>query len=301
MNKRIAFPFLTLSDSAVEAFPWLVALNGEDWCSAGDFLPDWDNSSTIRLKRNLRLDRKIASLDLGIHRDMPSLSLGVRIGTGPGNLPRRVVHQEHIEIEPSESQITLEQELAGYCLSSILNIVTEITLNEPASPCDPLSPTRVGDRLWQERHRMRLDGEEPRFPIEIGELRSFLGDTTAASAPWYLHWSPGDWSRDFHGAVRLFLNHERPEIVKRIEDQDPAVLQALLADVMGQVCERFLYDQEADELIEQCEQGSLGAQAAVWLRHGWPGRDIDSIRSILDHRPGAFRAVFLALAEIGDA
>lgn len=300
MNRRVAFPFLTLSDSAIEAFPWSVELNGGDWCTAGDFLRDWDNSSTIRLKRTLRLDPGVASLDLGINEDELSLSLGMRLGTGPGNLPRRIIHQEHFEIDATKRQFMLEQQLDGDGLSSVLDIVTEITLTTRASLRGALSPDRVGDRLWHDRHRMRLEGEEPRFPVEIGDLRTLIGDDTAGFAPWYLHWSPGDWSRDFHGAIRLFLNHEKPEIVDGIVSQDPTALQPLLADVMGQVCERFLYDHEADESIEYCEQGSLGAQAAGWLRHGWPSRDFGYIRSMLDNRPGVFRAVILAIAEIGD-
>ncbi|MEY9831015.1 hypothetical protein ABIA25_002830 [Sinorhizobium fredii] len=84
MNRRVAFPFLTLSDAAVDASPWSVALDGGEWLPAGDFLPDWDYASTIRLRRQLRIDREIASADLGISANELSLSLGLRLGTGQG-------------------------------------------------------------------------------------------------------------------------------------------------------------------------------------------------------------------------
>lgn len=298
MNSRIAFPFLRLSESAVESSPWLVALNRDDWLTAGDFLKDWDNSSTIRLRREFQLDPDTASLDLKIKKDELLLSLGTRIGTGPGRLPMLIVHRENREFVPPDQQICLELELSGDNLSSVLDIAVEITLASSVSKPSELSPARMGDRLWQDRQRIRLEGEEARFPIETADLRTLLGDITAESAPWYLHWSPSDWSRDFHGAIRLFLNCERPEIVERIEAQDTAILQTLMADVMSQICERLVNEQEVDELIRGFEPGSLGAQAVSWLNHAWPDRDLGFIRSVLENKPGTFRAAFLALAEL---
>lgn len=298
MNGRIAFPFLTLSESAVKVSPWSVALNRDDWSIAGDFLKDWDSSSTIRLQRKFQLDPDIATLDLGISKDELRLSLGVRIGTGPGRLPRLIVHREHHEFAPVNQRIFLNLEVPGDSLSSVLDIVVEIMLAAPVSNPSALSPTRISDRLWQDRHRIRLEGDEARFPIEVADLRSHLSEARAESALWYLHWSPRDWLRDFHGAIRLFLNSERSDIIERIEAQDAVLLQTLMADVMGQICERLLNEREVDELIAQFEPGSLGAQAMGWLRHAWPGQDIDFIRSVLENRPGRFHAAFLALAEI---
>ena len=275
MNKRIAFPFLTLDDSAVKAESWFVALDGNDWLEAGDFLENWDSSSVIRLRREIVFDQGAASDKLGIDRNELSFSLGVRVGTGPGRLPRSIILQEYSEINLVEKDILLEFEIPGDKLSIVLDITVEIVLATQLSTPNVLSPTQIGDRVWHDRCRTRLEGNEPRFPIEIVDFCSFLGDVTAASSPWYLHWSPRDWTRDFHGALRLFLNIEQSEIVERIKTQDAALLQTLMADVMSQVCERFLNDQEADDLFEQLEPGSLGAQAVAWLKQAWPSRDFD--------------------------
>ena len=120
----------------------------------------------------------------------------------------------------------------------------------------------------------------------------------AGAAPWYLHWSPRDWNRDFHGAVRLYLNMDEPEFLERIEAEDPQTLQVVLADIMSQICERFVSD--GDIAAEELEPGSLGFQATTWLRKAWPDKDVGFIRSVLENRPGAFRSAFLALAELGD-
>jgi hypothetical protein len=181
----------------------------------------------------------------------------------------------------------------------ILDLQTEFLLANAPADFSALSPVHPGDRLWSENIRVRLEGEEPRFPIETMDLAQMLGGGIAGAAAWHLHWSPGDWTRDFHGAVRLYLNTKSSEILRRIEDEDPATIQFLLGDVMSQICERFLSDPEAETMMDAAEPGSLGAQAATWLRKAWPGKGASFIRSVLESRPGVFRSTMLALAEPG--
>jgi hypothetical protein len=109
--------------------------------------------------------------------------------------------------------------------------------------------------------RVRIEGEEPRFPIEIADFSLLLKGTNSSATPWYLHWSPYDWARDFHGAMKLYLNNEMTDFVDKILNEDPEILQVLMADVMGQVCERLVMDQEATELFHLSEAGTLGGQS----------------------------------------
>lgn len=300
MNRRVALPFLTLSDAAVDATPWSFSLNNGEWQLAGDFLQDWDPASVIQLRRTVRLDPRIAGDDLGITPSDLRLFLGIRVGTGPGRLPRLILVRECRELAEGNWQEEFEFRVTGRQLSTVLDVLTQFTLAVNAGEHSSLSPQRVGDRLWSDALRVRLEGEEPRFPIEIADLGTLLGNTTAVSAPWYLHWSPRDWNRDFHGAARLYLNTGCTEFIRRIEDQDRPTLQVLLAEVMGQICERLVLEPEAGEIMDVSEPGSLGAQATAWLKKAWPGRDLSFIRSVLENRPGTFRAAFLALAELGE-
>jgi hypothetical protein len=301
MNRRIAFPFLTLSDAAVETSAWEVSLNGVDWAEAGEFLPHWDQSCDIHIRRKIRLASDIAAADLSLSRDDLRLSLGVRIGTGQGRLPRLIVERCRHSVTWDDPVWQFERVVPGQVLSIVVDLQTEVTLAAPPRSPAQLTPRHVGNRLWSDSLRLRLEGEEPRFPIETADLGRLLGDGIAGAAPWHLHWSPRDWDRDFHGAVRLYLNENASEFLERIENEDPPTLQVLLADVMSQVCERFLSDPEASELIDAAEPGSLGAQAATWLRKAWPGKDAAFIRSVLESRPGVFRSALLALAEPREA
>ncbi len=301
MNKRVAFPFLTLSDAAVEATPWVFSLNGGDWNPAGDFLPDWDAASAIRFRRAVRLDPLVAADDLGVMADNLRLSLGVRVGTGPGRLPRLILSRSRRELKAATWRDELDIEITGERLSLVLDLHTQIVLADPLKDCTPLSPQRIADRLWSDTLRMRLEGEEPRFPIEITDMRTLLGNAAAASTPWYLHWSPIDWNRDFHGAARLYLNKDHIDLIERIEQHDGPTLQFLLADVMSQICERLLIDPEAEDIMVGAESGSLGAQATAWLHSLWPGKNASLIRLVLESYPGTFRAAFLALADLDEA
>lgn len=299
MKRRIAFPFLTLSESAVTAKPWSCSLNGGDWEEVTDFLPNWDAASVIRLRRTLSLKSSIAADDLGVAPSNLHLALGLRVGTGLGRLPRLILLRDLRELTGERHQEKFDFELTGDRLSGILDIQVYVVLATPSIDSGRLSPRRVAERLWSDTLRVRLEGDEPRFPIELADFRKLAGNTISAATPWYLHWSPLDWSRDFHGAARLYLNKDHTGFIERIESHDGPTLQMLLADVMGQICERLLTDPGATQIVAEAEPGTLGAQALKWLDKAWPEKDIEFIRSVLENRPGAFRAAFLDLAEPG--
>ena len=172
---------------------------------------------------------------------------------------------------------------------------TQVLLAAVPADGGELSARRVASRLWSDTQRILLEGEEPRFPMEVADFRALLGNAPAAAAPWLK-----DWNRDFHGAARLYLNGDQSDFIKRIEEQDGPTLQVLLAEVMGQICERLINDPEADDVMSGAEPGSLGAQATSWLDTIWPGKDAAFVRSVLEQLPGQFRAAFLELAELGE-
>ena len=302
MNRRIAFPFLTLSDAAVAAAPWKCSLNDGEWKLAGDFLPDWDAASVIRLRRTVMLDPLVAADDLGVSPEDLRLLLGLRIGTGPGRLPRLILHRRSYQVKVRRIRLQKEFDIKvdGKRLSQVLDVQTQVVLADSPKDRASLSPKRAADRLWSDSLRIRLEGEKLRFPIEVTDLRGLLGNTTPSTAPWYLHWAPSDWNRDFHGAARLYLNKHRADVIQRLEKDDGPTLQVLLADVMGQIGERLVIDPEAEEIMAGAEPGSLGARATEWLRKAWPDKDMAFIRSVLESQPGRFRAAFLALAELGE-
>ncbi|MCW1401597.1 hypothetical protein OKA06_04385 [Novosphingobium sp. MW5] len=297
MSSRVAFPFLTLGEKTVAADSWMLVLDDGEQAPAEDYLSDWDYASRISLQRAVSIDRDRAAMDLGIEQDDLRLALCVRVGTGAGRLPRSIISQQLRSFDEGADTVVLDLEVPGQVLSSVLDLMTEIVIEQAPARSGALSPSKSCERVWHDTHRVRLEGEEPRFPIEVADFANLLAGGIAGSAPWYVHWSPSDWSRDFHGSLRLFLNRDHPAFIERVQKGDPETLRAIMADVMGQVCERFVSLDECKALAPAFEPGSLGAQAVSWIRAAWPDRDINFVQSQLKSRPGTFRAAMHALAE----
>ncbi len=295
MSSRIAFPFFTLQDSSVLAQDWKIAIGRGDLLDAAEWLPDWDASIPLRLNRSFGIDFNAAARDLEIDPGALKLVVTLRIGSGQGRLSRSILARECRILDVDEPVTVLETVVDGSQLSSILDLHLDVTLASDCVAGSELSPSRKGDRVWRDTARIRLEGEEPRLPIEVADLSSFLSGV-AALAPWYLEWSPRDWTRDFHGAVRLYLSSSHESFISRIEAEDPEILRILMADVMSQVCETLLNEQEAAAILDNCGEGSIGAQVAFWLNLAFPGRDIRFAKSLMEQRPGLFRASIQALA-----
>jgi hypothetical protein len=300
MKSRVAFPFLTLSNQAVDAGPWMLRLNDNEQVPAGDYLPDWDYASRISLSRTVSVKKELAAAELAIQKNNLAMSLCMRVGTGVGRLPRSIISQQEHPFGDDTDTIVLDFEIPGNELSSVLDLRTEIVIENAPSDLGVLSPSKPYERVWYETHRVRLEGEEPRFPIEVADFERLLSGSIATSAPWYVHWSPGDWSRDFHGSTRLYLNKNHSIFIDRVTEGDPETLRAIMADVMGQVCERLLELDDCATLAQGFEEGSLGSQAVSWIRAAWPDRDLGFVQSQLKSRPGTFRAAIHALAEQRD-
>ena len=297
MSRRVAFPFLTLSDDAVQAAPWELALNDAEFSGAFDYyLPDWDVASSVRARRRVCLDVALAAAEIGVKVNDLRLAVVASVGTGSGNLPRHARICQKLEI--NADQPVAELAFALPSLSMVIHLMTDVILAGVAAKRKALAPRDLGDRLWGHHQKIRLEGQELRFPIEAVDLNGVLGDPTVESAPWFAHWSRADWTRDFHGAFRLFLNSSAPELQRAIEEENGLVLQAMIADVMSQLSEELLREEDpsAEDILTECEPESMGAQARWWLELAWPNRDLDFVRSVLENTPNRFRAALLAAA-----
>ena len=299
MNKRVAFPFLTLSDDAVKAMPWELALNEGEFSVALDYLPDWDIASSIEVRRNLCVDFALAAAEVGVNVQDLGLAVVASVGTGSGNVPRHTQVCQRLRLNGDEPVVHLQFALPS-SLSMVVHLMTDVILTYVPSNRNELAPCHIGDRLWAHHQKVRLEGQELRFPIEMVDLGGAVGDATVESAPWFAHWNRADWSRDFHGAFRLFLNAKAPEVQQAIEEESGLVLQAMTGDVMSQLCEDLLREEDpaAEEILAECEPESMGAQARWWLELAWPGRDLDFVRSVLLNTPNRFRAALLAAARV---
>ncbi len=293
-ERRIAFPFLTLPPYIVNAGPWYFRINNEEEKPLGDSIEGWDYSCRLSVTRQVRLDLAQAVRALQIRPDFLQLGVLLRAGTGgSGQLPRLVVASTVAEIPRGSDTVHLQLQLDGTILSKVLHLYTDVVLLGETPGTSALSPRDRGDRVWSDRYRVWLEGAQPRFPVEESPLDDDY-------APWQLFWIPGDWHRDLHGAVRICLNSHRPDVIRKVTEQDPLTLQSMLADAVSQVLECFLTEDDSEFIAEEFAEGTLGYQVSRWITTLFPKGGIRAAKETLRINPGRFRKLIWSLSYIAE-
>ena len=295
---RVAFPFLTLREPAVSALPWTDVSSQRELGLGSAWLADWDNARDIPLRRHLRVDFEIAATQLEIAAEDLELRVVLRIGTGTGNMARQVDDRLQGVLRKGREEMVIEETIAGRLLSSRLIADTHLLLHASPANRGQLSPRPAGARLWMDHLDLHLEGEEPRFPMEVMSFSERFSGRPEAYAPWYLHWVPGSPERDFGGAVRLFLNSDRADFMERFVAGDRGTVQVVLADTMLQIVGYLIYHDHAELQQDDPEPGSISAQARFWIELAFPGQDFSRIRSLRERSPATFHAALLAAADV---
>jgi hypothetical protein len=291
MRRRTAAPFLQLSEAA-RLDGWVYELNHGSPLLLGDTFPDWDYGAALKVSRRVRLDHAAAAEELGLAANGFDLALVVEAGSGAGALPREIIHRVREPLVRDASDHRVEFELPSRWMSTQLSLRTTIVLAADAEALNPLAPTRQGSRLWSDRIVSRLEGHDPRFPMEVVSFNRLFRGRPHQHAPWHLRWNAADLERDFYSAVRLYLNEDQPHFVDRVQEQDPLTLQALMGDVVSQMCESALRSLDGLDRLESAEETTLGGQIRHWLLR--PFSSVSEAGAALEQRPGDFRAAILA-------
>lgn len=289
MSRRTAAPFNRL-DAAVTAQPWMIMVGDQSPAPLGDITPDWDYDSAVSLERVISLDYSQAAAELGLSDTPFELEVLIEAGTGPGDLPREILQQTRLPLEAG-NPCTVSIRIDSSRLSAQLTLRTSVLLASKVRPADPLAPKRAASRLWDERCVSRIEGDDPRFPMEVASFSTVFAGRPHEAAPWMLSWSPASPGRDFHGGARLYLNADDEEFVERVQEGDELTLQALMGDVVSQMCETALRA-GWDEDFDNFEPASVAGRVAHWLGQAFP--DVAAAKAALENRPGEFRAAILA-------
>lgn len=295
--KHIAFPFLTLDDSHVDASAWCLLEDDGTMVSLSEYLAGWDYARDLRVSRRLGLVEEDVGSALGLAEEHLDLEVVVRLGTGPGSMPRRSWIIERTLLRPG-SQILIDHTVPGNRLSQRLRLMTTIVLSSSIAGRSRFAPWREGSILWRDEIDVSLEGDSPRFPMETVSFRERFAGRPESTALWHLHWKPGHLHRDFGGSVRLFLNHDREDFIERFVASDPMILQCVLADVVTQVLGQALQEEDLEEVLVDCEPTSVAGHVAAWLELAFPGQDLASIRNLVRTSPGHFHSAILAMADM---
>lgn len=291
MKRRTTAPFHQLSDS-VAADRWTFELNHQDPRPVSDMMPDWEYGASLRVGRTLRLDAAAVARELGLEPGQFALSVMIEAGSGPGTYPRAIIFRAVEALPLDRPEYRFEYDLPCREMSAQLVLRTSIILADDIVSANPLAPARHGSRLWMDQVASRIEGDAARFPMEIMSFNAVFRGRPHQHAPWHLRWNPGDLDRDFYGAVRLYLNKDNELFIKRVIDQDDLTLQAVMGDVVSQMCESALRSPDGIEVLENADDSSLGGKIRRWLLS--PFKSVQEARASLETRPGEFRAAILA-------
>lgn len=298
--KRIALPFLTLSENTIELSEWTIGEPGQPRYPIEDIQENWDYEKDLEIGVDVNVNFEQAATDLALDQSALQMAAVLMVGTGAGTMPR-VVHRACTKtLNQTNKNIRLATTLLGHTLSSQLHLEVRILFEGPIGSSKPLSPALKGAKLWQCDRRILLeDGGSSRFPIELTNFTDTFQGMPEQNAPWYVVWDPSNFHADFGGNVRLYVNSDIEEVSQRFVDGDRLLLQAIVADVMTQMISAALEHDNEEDFLSGFEEGSIGQQTRVWIETAFRGQTREIIRTIRSRYPGRFHASILAAAQLG--
>ncbi len=291
MKRRSAAPFLQLGEAA-RVNGWVYELNHGSPLPLGELMPDWDYGATLKVSRTIQLDHEAAAEELQVSPEALELMVLIEIGSGPGTLPREIIERLRLPLARTPAEQRIEFDLPTRSMSTQLSLRMTIALARDTPAANALAPTRQGSRLWSDRMVSRLEGGDPRFPMEVADFNAQFRGRPYQHAPWFLRWNATDLDRDFYSAVRLYLNEHSTSFVQRVQEQDHLTLQMLMGDVISQMCESALRGTDGADRLQNAEEATLGGQIRYWLLRAF--RSVPDASYTLQQRPGEFRAAILA-------
>ncbi len=292
--RKAVLPFLTIPDDAIRISPWDIQLSTGKQFNDPEYVDEWDNGTDLKLHRTIEFDIRKCLDSLCLPQEGTELAVLVTIGTGAGSIPvERWQHRYSLDVETPVLVVELDQ--AGEPLADALHIQTSVILSRSiANPQSPISPVHEGSIVWQDKKRIRLEGDVSRFPVSETDLGRLLGQEWK-DALWYLQvdWDP---AAAFDSSVRLHVNSRQKEFASRFRQGDSETVQVVMADVISQITTGCLGlgDEWEFEATDGEEATSLGQVAGHWLESAFG--TVEAARQTHRHAPGRFHAYLNALA-----
>ncbi|WP_355660234.1 hypothetical protein [Halomonas salifodinae] len=298
MNRRLAFPFLTLSDAVVEAGGWMIGDPDKPLFPCESLLENWDYDRDLQVARQLTVDVDGATEALGLTPGDLRMKALLKVGTGRGSTPRTILETVSVPLT-GDGHVSLVADLEASRLSTRLWMETSLVLGDrPVNP-GAMSPTQPGSRLWSSSFDVLLEeGGDSRLPMETISFSQAFSGRMHEHSLWYLAWRPHAWESDFVGSVRLYLNRDREDFLQQVLDGESFHLHMIMTDVMTQLISAYVVSDVGDT-DDDHGGGTLARQSRDWLELAFPGLSVKAVKALFEDRPGEFRAAIQVAAEIG--
>lgn len=256
-----AFPYLVPPVEAVDFRPWEV-FDGE-WRSLPRDLESWDPDVTLSVRRRVRVDYESVLAGSGLGRGSTFALTSSWVSNSSG-MSRRFA--QTLVSEPGA--FTLSGELQGQYVSGKLDLVTTLTLLEPAKRRESaVVVSTPGAVIARHVATLTIEPTTTRFPITVMDFASTKNDPNAS---WRLDTSL-ELLAPFYGSFLLYINSRDRDLVRAIEARNPNEAQLVLLATLEEGVTSLLFElalAERRSLVEQDEwpAGSVGAILQTFLQ-----------------------------------
>ena len=264
---------------AIEKGPWEL-LTRDGWQVLGEHVPDWDYAAAVTLRTVVEVDQKLVREQCRLN--VSDVALGAAAawhstGTGRrGALPPVI-------LDDSDGAAVIVGRLNSAELGGNLHLTTRVILAavDPETPSHALAPSRVGNILWQTDDKVRLEGTDALFPVE---LAAFSNVGLPSGAAWQLELDTTNPGASALGRIRLFINTENRgayEAALAPESTAEAALttSVMRVDILRQMIERAL-DCDDIETLDDFGPGTVGRVLATAVWTAFPDHTLEGVRAL---------------------
>jgi hypothetical protein len=279
-----ALPYLTPADDAIRAGAWTTS-DGDPATRMPltEWLPAWDLSQELRLRRQVEIDVGRVYQDTGV----PTTS---RIGISVvfASEFEDEIHRSDLDPSRETDRIEIDARIPGEVLGATVTLSTYLVLRDPAPQTDRHIAHRRGSVLWSDSKKVRLYGDGSQFPITDVDFAEIGLDP---AAPWFLEVGP-ELELPAMGSIQLLLNNRFPIVVEAARDNDPdrrdlAVVRSQLFADVGRTLTEFALAH--DDIGEEWPDDSLGAILSTALTSRFRESIVD-LRRLRTLDPSAWAA-----------
>ncbi len=255
-------PFLRVPDGAVRATAWTCLVDGLAEPLA-DYLPSWDQNTTLHLQCLIDADLDQTSNEIGLPTTALSWALGwyvVETGLVGPTLTRPV-----LDIGDTPFELMIPPGLTG----NTLRLTRRLVLTDlPEVTSSALTAHILGSILWADESTLRLCGTGAAFPIEIVPFSRLGKLAKLARASWYLD-LPNSVDTPVLGGLLLLVNAMDAAVVGAVTSTRPSDVQQGLIESMeeGVVEQMITWALSRWDELANTDENSVGfAARALTLR-----------------------------------
>lgn len=290
MSQIKKYPYLTPVPTNILFGEWQLAANGVSE-PLGKILANWDPAIILEASINVKLSYAAILKDCGFSNDVRLRILPM--WKSEGTFLKG--HGEFVDLyslgSQDEQSLDLHINVSGIDVSESIDLWVQLILLESrVKKSNPFSAQLPGSILAQSvPHRVIVEGEGPRFPIEIID---FSNTYYPSNAGWYFHWDSGDLFQSVLGGVRLYINAKHERVVKAVtaeHAEDFDIREAIRYDIARLLINGALSNDEFIMNADVFPSGSVGAAVRSMLGVYFPEIDFVQLQSKIA-RPELFEA-----------